>query len=193
MRRYYYAWGVALSQLEQYEQAIIRYQKVLAIEPEHIWSHVFMGYAYVKLQKPDEAFTECETVLKLLKSPHAEKKQKAAAHALCGLAEIGFKRPESAIEQCQTALIIRKREDWAYWCLGDALVLLNKPEEAVIQYEKAANLKKENAFYYYKWGQALAKLEKNEAAIMQYEKAIAFDSGGNIREQAQVRIEALRR
>jgi len=189
MRRYYYAWGVALSQLEQYEQAIIRYQKALAIEPEHIWSHVFMGYALIQVQKPDEAFTECETVLK---SAHAEKKQKAAAHALCGLAEIGLKHPESAIEQCKKALTISEGEDWAYWCLGDAQVLLNKPEEAVIQYENAANLKSENAFYYYKWGQALAKLEQNEKAIIQYEKAIAFDSGGNIRKEAQVRIEALR-
>ena len=189
MRRYYYAWGGALSQLGQYEKAIIRYQKALAIEPEHIWSHIFMGYAYVKVQKPDEAFTECETVLK---SPNARNYQKAAAHALCGLAEIGLKHPESAIEQCQTALTISEREDWAYLCLGDALVLLNKLEEAVIQYEKAANLKPEKAFYYYKWGQALAKSEKNEAAIMQYEKAMAFDSGGNIRKQAQVHIEALR-
>jgi tetratricopeptide (TPR) repeat protein len=165
-RHYYYAWGEALSQLGQYEQAIIRYQKALAIEPEHIWSHVFMGYAYVKVQKPDDAFTECDTVLK---SPNAKKDQKAAAHALCGLAEIGLKRPEPAIKQCKTALTIRKKEDWAYWCLGDALVLLNKLEEAVIQYEKAVNLKPDSTFYYYKWEQALTKSE--QAAIMQDEKA----------------------
>jgi tetratricopeptide (TPR) repeat protein len=165
-RRYYYVLGDAFSQLGQYEQAIIRYQNALAIEPEHIWSHIFMGYAYVKVQKPEEAFTECETVLK---SPHAKEAQKAAAYALCGLAEIGFKRPESAIKQCQTALTISEREDWAYWCLGDALVLLNKLEEAVIQYEKAANLKPDNTFYYYKWEQAFAKSE--QAAITQDEKA----------------------
>jgi len=164
-RRYYYVWGEALSLLERYEQAITYYKKVLAIEPEHIWSHVFMGHALIRLHKPDKAFTECETVLKSL---NAKDDQKAAAYALCGLAEIGFKHPKLAIKQCQTALTIFEEEDWAYWCLGDALVLLNKLEEAVIQYEKAVNLKPENTFYYYKWEQALTKSE--QAAMTQNEK-----------------------
>ncbi|RKZ71834.1 MAG: hypothetical protein DRQ57_18175, partial [Gammaproteobacteria bacterium] len=158
------------------------------IEPEHIWSHIKLGYALIQAQKPDEALTECETVLK---SPKAKKDTKAAAHAICGLAEIGFNHPEIAIEKCQTALSVSEKEDWAYWCLGDALIQLNKASEAVVQYEAAVNLKPEEALYYYKWGQALAQLEQNEAAIMQYQKAIEFDTSHEIRKQAQLLMEAL--
>ncbi|RKZ83531.1 MAG: hypothetical protein DRR19_18970, partial [Candidatus Parabeggiatoa sp. nov. 1] len=91
-----------------------------------------------------------------------------------------------------TALTLSEKEDWAYWCLGDVLILQGKPDEAVTQYEAAVKLKPENAFYYYKLGQILAVMKQNEAALTQYQKAVELDKTGEIGKQAQAHIDALK-
>jgi tetratricopeptide (TPR) repeat protein len=188
-RRYHYVWAKALSELRQYKEAISRYQKALEINPKHVWSRLFLGHALIQANKPNDALKQCEIIWKL--GP-AKATIKAAAHALCGLAQIGLNQWEAGTKSCQTALELSKKEDWAYWCLGDVRVLQNQPDEAVKQYEAAVNLKPEKAFYRYKWGQALAQLKQYDAAITQFEKAVELDKDGEIGKQALAKIEALK-
>jgi tetratricopeptide (TPR) repeat protein len=183
---WYYEWGKALSQLRRYKKAIIQYQKALEINPEHVWSRIRLGHALIQVQEPNEALTECEAALKLTQLPTSisSDNTKAAVHALCGLAQIGLNQWQAGTKSCQTALELYEKEDWAYWCLGDALVLQNQPEEAVKHYEAAVNVKPDNAFYRYKWGQTLAQLKQYDAAITQFEKTIELDKDGEIGKKA---------
>jgi len=188
-RLYHYAWGKALSELGKFEEAITQYQKGLEIEPTHVWSHIWLGYALIKVKKFEEALTQCEDILK---STPTLATVEGAAQALCGLALVGLEQPKVALEKCQTALQVYEKEDWAYWCLGNAQIALKKPAEAAEQYEAAVKLKPNKAFYYLKWGQALVELKQNEAAITQYEKAVELDNDGSIGKQAQAHIEQLK-
>jgi len=181
--RWFYEWGKAFSQLGQYQQAIPQYQQALQIDRKHIWSHIRLGHALIRIQKPDSALTECQAVLQ---SPTANNTAQAAAHALCGLAQVGLNQLDEGIKHCQNALqLSEKKEDWAYWCLGDAAVAQQQPATAVNYYEKATNLKPENALYRYQWGQALVQLKQYKAAIAQYQKAVELDKDGDIGKKAQ--------
>ena len=187
--RYYYVYGRTLAALGQYEPAIVQYNKALEVDSTYVWSRIWLGYALIKVQKPEKALTQCEEVLK---STSASDTAQSAAHALCGLAQIQLNQPEKILKSCQTALTLSEKEDWAYWCLGDVLILQGKPDEAVTQYEAAVKLKPENAFYYYKLGQILAVMKQNEAALTQYQKAVELDKTGEIGKQAQAHIDALK-
>ncbi len=185
---WFYEWGKALSKLGQYQQAIPRYQQALEINPNHIWSHLRLGHAQIRLQKPGSVLTECQAVLRY---PTASNTAQAAAHALCGLAQLGLNQQEAGTKSCRKALQLYEKEDWAYWCLGDASVAQQQPAEAVIHYEKAVQLKPDNAFYRYQWGQALVQLKQYESAITQYQKAVELDKYGEIGKQAQTAMGAL--
>ena len=188
--RYYYRWGRTVAKLNQHRDAITQYKKALDTNPKHVWSRIMLGHELIQVQESTEALTECETLLEL--TPASSDNTKAAVHALCGLAQIALNQREAGTKNCQKALELSENEDWAYWCLGDVLVLQNQPEEAVKQYEAAVNVKPENAFYRYKWGQALAQLKQYDAAITQFEKAVELDKDGEIGKQAQAKIEALK-
>jgi tetratricopeptide (TPR) repeat protein len=182
--RWFYEWGKAFSQLSEYQSAVDRYQQALKIAPNHIWSHIRLGHALMRLQKPADVLPECQAVLQ---SPTASDKAQAAAYALCGLAKVRLNQLSEGIKDCQKALQLYEKEDWAYWCLADALVA-QKPAEAVIQYQKAVQLKPENAFYRYQWAKVLVQLEQDEAALMQYQKAVELDKEGEIGKKAQAAI-----
>ncbi len=188
MRRYYYQWGRSLAKRYQPLSAITQYKKALQLDPKNIWSRIMLGHELIQVQQPEPVLAECETLLK--STPDSETVQ-AAAHALCGLALIGTNQLEQGTASCQKALQLYEKEDWAYWCLGDASVAQQQPAEAVIHYEKAANLKPENAFYRYQWGQALVQLKQYKAAIAQYQKAVELDKDGDIGKQAQTAMAAL--
>ncbi|MDM8566292.1 tetratricopeptide repeat protein [Candidatus Halobeggiatoa sp. HSG11] len=150
----YYNLGKTLLKLNQYKQAAVQFQNAIKLDDKHVWSYNKLGYALLKLQKPQEAFTQCKTVLNL---PELTNSQAAGAYAICGLAQLD--QPQKAVNECKIALSLSEREDWGNWCLGDALMLLDKPVEAVAQYEAAIKLKPENSHYQDKLKQALAKLK----------------------------------
>jgi len=186
---YYYNLGKTLVELKQYKQAVIQFQKAIELNNNHAWSYIKLGYVLLLLQKPQEALTQCKAVLKLSK---ATKGAKAGAHAICGLAQLKLNQPKKAFEDCETALSLFKKEDWAYWCLGDIYMLRNEIKNAVTQYEAAVNLKPENSRYRYKFGQALAKTGQSEKAVAQYQKVIEIDKDSELSKQAQTEIEKLK-
>jgi tetratricopeptide (TPR) repeat protein len=184
-RRYYYQWGRSLATQYQPSLAIIQYQKALELDPKHIWSRIMLGHELVQVQKPEMALIECET---LLNSTLDSDTVQAAVDSLCGLAKVRLNQLSEGVADCQKALQLYEKEDWAYWCLADALVAQKKPAEAVIQYQKAVQLKPENAFYRYQWAKVLVQLEQDEAALMQYQKAVELDKEGEIGKKAQAAI-----
>ena len=50
-----FAWGLTLSRLERYEEAVARFQSALAQEPEAGDAHLELGFALSQLQRPAEA------------------------------------------------------------------------------------------------------------------------------------------
>jgi len=188
MRRYYYQWGRSLAKQYQPSSAITQYKKSLELDPKHLWSRIMLGHELIQIQKPEPALAECET---LLKSTLDSNTVQAAVDSVCGLAQVGLNQLDEGIKHCQNALQQYEKEDWAYWCLGDAAVAQQQPATAVNYYEKAANLKPENAFYRYQWGQALVQLKQYDSAIAQYQKAAELDKDGEIGKQAQAAMAAI--
>jgi tetratricopeptide (TPR) repeat protein len=183
----YYELGKVLTTQRQYEKAITQYQKALALKPDYVWGQIRLAHALTRVNQFGIALTHCEQALKTTTS----KTTQAGAHAICGLAQIGLNQLETAIESCQTAVKLYKKEDWAYWCLGDAFVVQEKWEAATTQYEQAVQLKPDNALYHNKWAQTLVQLEQYEAAVTQYQKVVELDKDGELGKQAQTEIEAL--
>jgi tetratricopeptide (TPR) repeat protein len=180
----YYELAKVLTTQRRYEEAITQYQKELAIKPTHVWGRIRLAQALTQVNQFGIALTLCKQALNSTTS----KTTQAGANAICGLAQIGLNQLETAIESCQTAVQLSKREDWAYWCLGDAFVVQEKWEEAATQYEQAVQLKLDNALYYYKLAKTLAQLEQYEAALTQYQKVVELDKEGELGKQAQTEI-----
>jgi tetratricopeptide (TPR) repeat protein len=183
----YYELGKALAKQTRYEDAIVQYRKELEIKPTHVWGKIRLAQALTQISQFSEALLLCEQALNSTPSQTTQ----AGAHAICGLAQIGLKQLETAQESCQTAIQLYQREDWGYWCLGDALVLQENWEEAASQYEQAVNLKPENALYNYKRAQTLVQLEKTEAALTHYQKVVELEQDSELGQQAQTEIEVL--
>ncbi|MEK8020707.1 MAG: tetratricopeptide repeat protein, partial [Candidatus Parabeggiatoa sp.] len=106
-----------------------------------------------------------------------------------GVVQLKLNQVEVDMKNCQTSRSLYQKEDFAYWCFGEAFMLQKQPAAAAALYEKAVNLKPEKAFYYYKWGEALAESQQYEQAIMAYQKAIQFDKAGNFRQHVQALLE----
>lgn len=187
--RHYYKLGKALNELGKYPQAIVAFKQALELKTDHIWSQIMLGYALIQSKQWQQTVELCENILQ---SPQAKPSTNAAALALCGLADLGLEHPDTAIEKCQKSLTISTKEDWAYWCLGDAFMQQKDLEQAAIQFKKAVELKPAKGFYYYNWGQVLVQLNQEVSAIKQYEMAIELTNNENLKRQIKSDLNSLK-
>ncbi|EDN68082.1 hypothetical protein BGP_4830 [Beggiatoa sp. PS] len=165
--------------MNQYENAIVQFEKALEIEPNHVWSHNHLGYALAQNQQPEKALNQCEIVLALeevQKDTKAAKEKAGSANAVCGLALIALNQPKPAIEKCQTAMTLHQSSGWASECLETALLQLEKPEDFT-QYESFVDKLTNNSLkarYYYTYARALSGLKQYQTVPPSISKSQRF-------------------
>lgn len=178
-----YVWGSALLDMSRPEEAILKYQKIIALDPTFAVSYYGWGDALRDLNRPTNAILQYRKAIEL--NPKF-----ANAYLNWGLALLDLKHPEEAQEQFQQALKLDPELVNAYGNLGLALQYQGKYPEAISQYQQAekksqhqkidlisayqkVELDSNLASVYHNWGQALVKQNQFKEAIFKYKEAIS--------------------
>ncbi|MEM9543580.1 MAG: tetratricopeptide repeat protein, partial [Cyanobacteria bacterium P01_E01_bin.42] len=153
--------------LEQYEEAIISYNKAIEFKPDSHKAWLGCGAALGELERLEEAISSFDKAIEFGSDYHE-------AWYNRGIALGKLERLEEAISSFDRA--IELKPDWheVWYNRGVALGNLGKLEEAISSYDKAIEFKPD---YHEAWsnrGVTLGNLGKLEEAISSYDKAIEF-------------------
>jgi protein O-GlcNAc transferase len=159
--------GAVLTVAARPADALLRFEKAIALRPDDPDAHSNRGNALRALARPEEAQAAFERAVTLAPQ-HGEAWNGLGAT----LAEAG--RFEAAVAAFGKALALRPRHAEAHNNLGNALRNLNRPEEAVRSYEQALALAPSYAEAWSNLGNALKMLRRHDAALAAYEKALAL-------------------
>ncbi len=164
----YLGWGLALSRLERYVEAIGKYEKAIQIEEDYAEAYLNWGNNLIRLKRYGEAIEKYQKAIQI-------KEDLAEAYVGWGNVLSRLKRYDEATEKYGQAVQIKENYAEAYYNWGLALDRLKRYEEAIENYEKAIQIKEDFADAYLVWGNALSGLERYEEAIEKYGQAIQIE------------------
>ena len=130
--------GAAAAQLEQFDQAIIAFQKALEIRPADAQGYNNMGTAY-KMQEQFEEAANCYKRALELKPDYAE------AHSNLGGVLQKQGNFEEAIASCHKSLVLNPNHAEAHYNLGVTLIDLQEFDQAIVALKKAISLRPDYA------------------------------------------------
>ncbi|WP_413172540.1 tetratricopeptide repeat protein [Anabaena azotica] len=160
-----YKQGDTLLQLQRYEDALVVYQKVVKIKPNHFQGWYGQGKALFKLKKYQESLIAYDKAIQL--QPDYLEAWTGRGFALASL-----QRYSEAIASFDQGLKF-KNNDPALWnAKGDAFRNLNQYDNAIKSYEQAIELQPDNYEFWYKKGLSLQNIQQYDDAITAYAKAI---------------------
>ena len=193
--------GVALQGLKRVEEALVSYDKAIAIKPDYADAYFNRGIALRELRRVEEALASYDRAI-AIKSDYAEayyergialqklerveealasydraiaiKPNYAEAYTNRGLALQGLKRTAEALASYDRAIAIRRDYAEAYSNRGVVLQELKRVEEALVSYDKAIAIKPDYVEAYYNRGVALLELKRVEESLTSYDRAIAI-------------------
>jgi tetratricopeptide (TPR) repeat protein len=166
--------GDALVEQGKLEEAIVDFQKALAIQPGYADAHYNLakacynlGNAHFKQGKLEEAIAQYRKSLEI---------QPGNAEALNNLGNALAMQgnDEAAIAQYQKALAIQPAFSDAHYDLGQVLLKQGKLEEAATQYRKAIEIKPDNAEARYSLGRAFLLQGDFDGAMACLDKTAAL-------------------
>jgi tetratricopeptide (TPR) repeat protein len=97
--------------LDQYQEAIKVYDKVIGLDSSNEWTRHYKGMTYRGLRQYHDALQTRETYIELRRIEPAnwiESEQVAYAYTNIGLAHIEFSQYQNAIERFDKALVINQ-------------------------------------------------------------------------------------
>jgi tetratricopeptide (TPR) repeat protein len=157
--------GNSLLNRGQVDEAIIQYQKALAIWPESADGHARLGDAFFTRGHMDEAIVQYQKAL-------AIKPDLAEAHNNLGCCFLQKGRVNEAITQFQKALEIKPDFAEAHNNLGYSLSEIGRVNEAIAHFQRALEINPDFAEAHYNLGNSLFLIGRVDEAIVQYRKAI---------------------
>ena len=159
--------GACYAGLGQLDNAIISYEKALAIKPDYADAHNNLGNALIRLGKLDAAVNSLEKAL-------AIKPDYPDAYFNLGNSFQKLGQLNAAVNSYEKAIAIRPDYVEAHYSLGTTFQELGQLDDAVKSYQKVRQLKPEFAEVHNNLGNVLKELDKQDAALKSYEKAIAI-------------------
>ncbi len=162
--------GYALRQRGQVDEAIIQFQRALAIKPDFADAHNNLGIALFQERQVDEAIIQFQKALAI--SP-----DNAEAHNNLGNALRQKGQVDEAIIQFQKALAIKPDFVEAYYDLGNALLQKGSVDEAIIQFQKALAIWPDFTYAHNNLGVALLQKGQRDEAIIHFQKALEIQPG----------------
>jgi tetratricopeptide (TPR) repeat protein len=160
-----YLIGNSLLHQGQVDEAIMQYQKALALWPESAKAHTGLGAAYYKIGRLDEAIIQCQKALEI--NPDY-----ADAHNNLGSSLFQIGRVNEAIAHFQRALEINPDYAEAHNNLGCSLLQIGRVDEAIVHYRKAIGLQPHLLQAYNDLGNAFRQKGMAAEAMACYQKAI---------------------
>jgi Tfp pilus assembly protein PilF len=154
------------------DEAVKRFQKALALQPESANFHNGFGNALAQKGRMDEAILQYQKALEI-KPDFAEA---AEAHNNLGSCLLQKGRMDEAIIQYQKAVEIKPDYAEAHNSLGYRLLQIGRVDEAVEHFQKALALQPESANFHNGLGNALLQKGRMDEAAIQYQEALALQS-----------------
>jgi predicted O-linked N-acetylglucosamine transferase (SPINDLY family) len=159
--------GNALAGRGELDQARACYEKVLALQPNHVAAHCNLGNVLKALGRLGEALASYDHALGI--DPNS-----AEAHFNRGNTLKDMKRLEEAVASYDAAIAIRPDLAAAHSNRGIALLSLNRSEEALASHERAIRLSPEHGPAHSNRGNALSALGRLDEALASYDRALAI-------------------
>jgi protein O-mannosyl-transferase len=160
-----YNLGMALANRRQTDEAIVHYQKALAIWPDFVKAHNNLGVAYLNAKRFNEAVAEYEKALQL------NPRYASACNNLGAVLQQSGKT-EEAIAKFRKAIELDPRLADAYENLGSVLAHTNRLDEAAAQFQKALEIEPDSPSVHYRLGTVLFRQHKIPEALDQLRMTI---------------------
>jgi tetratricopeptide (TPR) repeat protein len=154
--------------LEEYEEAIVSYDKALLFKPYDDIAWYNRGFSLDKLGRYEEAIASYDKAL--LFKPYND-----IVWCNRGFSLDKLGRYEEAIASYNKALLFKPYDDTILYKRGIALGNLGRYEEALTSYNKALLFKPYEDTIWYKRGIALDNLGRYEEALTSYNKALQLN------------------
>jgi tetratricopeptide (TPR) repeat protein len=159
------AFGDALDEQGQTEEAIRQYQEALRLKPGYADAHNNLANALLKQGRIDEAIRQFQEALRL-KPDHAN------AHNNLGDALLKKGQIDEAIRQYQEVIRLKPDSADAHNDLGDALLKKGQIDEAIRQFQEAIRLKPDYVDAHNNLGVALGMKGQIDEAMRQFQETI---------------------
>ena len=164
----YYRQGNRYCDSEEYENAIVSYDKAIKQKTDYADAYYNRGVTYGKLGESEKAIADYSKAIEL-KPDYA----KAYNNRGCTYDDLG--ESEKAIADYSKAVELKPDYADAYYNRGCANSKLGESEKAIADYSKAIELKPGYAEAYYNRGVIYAGLGESEKAIADYSKVIELN------------------
>jgi protein O-mannosyl-transferase len=162
--------GVALADKGRPEEAMIHYQKALAIEPDYADAHSNLGVALAVQGRWNEAIAHYKKALEV--APDHADALNNLGHALLEQGHL-----DQAIAKLERALQLKPGLAGAQNNLGVALARKGDAAEAIRHFQAALRLKPNSAEAHYDLGTALLHGGQVDEAIAHFQQALALRAG----------------
>jgi tetratricopeptide (TPR) repeat protein len=162
--------GDALLQKGNVDEAIVHFQKAVAINPDYAEACYNLGNALLQKGSVDEAMVHFQKAVEI--DPGYAK-----AHNNLGITLLQKGSVDEAIVHFQKALEIEPDHAEAHYNLGNILLQKGSVDEAIVHYQKALGIKPDYTEAHNNLGSALNSQERFNEAIIHYQKALEIKPG----------------
>jgi tetratricopeptide (TPR) repeat protein len=166
----YYRQGNRYCDSEEYENAIVSYDKAIKQKTDYADAYYNRGVTYGKLGESEKAIADYSKAIEL-KPDYA----KAYNNRGCTYDDLG--ESEKAIADYSKAIELKSDYADAYNNRGNAYNCIGESEKAIADYSKAIELKPDYAVAYNNRGTIYSRIGESEKAIADYSKAIELKPG----------------
>ena len=147
------------------DEAVVQYQKALALWPDSANANGGLANALVQKGKESQAIIHYQKALE-------SKPDFAGAHNNLGYCLLLMGRVDEAIVHYQKAVDLGPRSPVYHSGLGNAFFRKGLVDEAMVQYRESLALQPESADVHERFGDALFRKGRLDEAIIQYQKAL---------------------
>jgi predicted O-linked N-acetylglucosamine transferase (SPINDLY family) len=158
-------YGIALKNLERFDEALRSYERALEIQPDFADAHYNRGNVRKELMRFEDALQSYERAL-AINPGYAE------AHINRGIALQTLGRVDDALDSYERALKINRNYAEAHYNRGVALMELRRIDDALVSHERALEIKPDYAEAHNSRAVALRELRRFDDALESSKRAL---------------------
>jgi tetratricopeptide (TPR) repeat protein len=158
--------GVRLFKIARYNQAILSFDRAVALKPDMVDGYMMRGKAYVGESKPEEALPDFTKAIELRPSNPEAWVERASAY-------LELNKFQQAIADATHALDVNPVQASAYALRGAAIRKSGDPKKALEDFNRAVELAP-TANNFYERGATHQMLEEHKLAIADFDQVISM-------------------
>lgn len=173
--------GNTLTGKRDYATAIVKYTEAAKLAPKWHLPILNRGVAYLSLSKYDEAASDADTALGLIKPDAMQSEQHSAiAYQIKGVIKQYRGDLNAALVYFSKAVEFVPADAKMHNSRGNALQFLNRNEEAAAAYSEAIKHDPSMAMFYVNRAVIQERLKKNDEALSDLTKALELDKNNSL-------------